>query len=361
MKKCIYCQKTDAETTFSTGEGEHLFPQLLGRFNLYFGDDTVCVLCNKEIGRLLENPFKEGSLAGVHSAVYGINDASSVRVTKDRVSWTITSDTGKLGVFNGVFPFMNVSSTTFLPRPIIILDHNESKIKYILFADKYELFAANLDGKEFIERKEHLAKLKERFKNLDISLFGNTSNGWTIERIINLLKKYGLTYNKASEEKFEDAERGTKWYVNYTEKGDAQTLRVPAKIAFNYFTFCALKAGMPTVIHHRNFDYIRRFVRYGELPPQEFKPQFSYDSGTNDKQGLHFVSFQEEGGYIVSLVSLFGRFNYRVVLAKYPLAVDPANFGCATALDPFTGDIITSLYPTPQIIVGKKDYGLFCR
>ena len=357
MKICIYCKQTEKETDFPTKEGEHIISQFLGRFDLYFGDDDVCQECNNEFSKA-ETIFKEGSLAGIHSAVYGIDDTkSSIRVRKDRVSWTISSDTGELGVFKDVFPFVKLIASHAYPKSIIILDHKDSKIKYILFIEKYALYAEKQDTKNFQKRKKVIEKLKQKFGKLDIMLFGDPKKGWTIEKVIALLKDYDLSYNKKSEESVEDTNRGTEWTVNYTENGNAESLKTPAKIAFNYFAFCAKKANMINILQNSNFDYMRKYIRYGELPPIIYKPMFRYNSNQKDNRGFHVVTFQKENNFITSFISLFGRFDYKVVLGKYPFRIQINNFGCKTTFDPFSKKIIT----TPRLILGRKDYGLSCR
>ncbi|NQV00143.1 MAG: hypothetical protein HQ538_05355 [Parcubacteria group bacterium] len=234
-------------------------------------------------------------------------------------------------------------------------------MKYILFVEKYALFVQKPETQNFQKRKESIKKLKQKFGKLDISLFGNDKEGWTIERIIKLLKDYGLSYNKKSEENFEDKERGTKWFIDYVENGDAETLRTPVKIAFNYFAFCAKKDNMLNILLSPNFDYIRRYIRYKELPSTNYKPVFNYNKNPKDKRGIHIISFQKEGNFITSFVNLFNRFNYRIVLGEYPFNIESDNFGCATAFNPFSGKITTSIYSSPQPKIGKPEYGLFCR
>ena len=78
MECCIYCQKDKKETIFSRKgqKGEHVIPQFLGSFNLYFGNHVVCRTCNNQMGES-EKIFKEGSIAGLHSAIYSIDSARS--------------------------------------------------------------------------------------------------------------------------------------------------------------------------------------------------------------------------------------------------------------------------------------------
>lgn len=361
MKICIYCKKCEKETIFSTKRGDEVIPQFLGKFAWFFGPDVVCKDCNNKLSKT-ENLFKEGSLAGIHSAVYGVdNESASIRVRKDRVNWTISSDMGRIGMFKNVFPFVKLTDNNACPKSIVILDHKDSKIKYILFVEKYSLFARNQKTKNFQDRKKAIEKLRERFKKLDIKLFGDTKKGWTIERITKLLKTYGLDYKEKSQENFEDADRGIKWNIDYVEDFDAETLKTPVKIAFNYFAFCAKKDGIISILLNSVFDHVRNYLNTGKLLPIDYKPSFTFNSRTKDKRGFHIISFQKEGNFITGLVSLFGRFNYKIVLAEYPFKIQSKNFGCATAFDPFSEKIITSLYSSPLPNIGKPDYGLFCR
>lgn len=358
---CIYCKKQKGDTEFSLKRGDEIIPRFLGRFGWSFGNDVVCKQCNNKLSKA-ETIFKEGSIAGIHSAVYGIdNKRASIRVRKERINWTVSSRNGEIGVFKDIFPFVKLPDSNTRPRSIVILDHRDSKIKHILFVEKYASFAERQKTKNFQRRKESIGKFRQRFGKLDISLFGDTKKGWTIEKIIKLLKDYDLNYNKRIEEGFEDKKRGTKWFIDYNENGDAETLRTPAKIAFNYFAFCAKKDNMLDILLGPNFDYIRRYVRHKELPPVDYKPIFNYDKNPKDKRGIHIVSFQREKNFITSFVSLFNRFNYRIVLGKYPFNTESGNFGCATAFNPFSREIMTSIYSSPYPKIGKPEYGLFCR
>ena len=42
-----------------------------------------------------------------------------------------------------------------------------------------------------------------------------------------------------------------------------------------------------------NFDYIRRYVRYKELPPVDYKPIFNYDKNPKDKEEYILFLFRE--------------------------------------------------------------------
>lgn len=363
MKICIYCKKTEEGTEFASkkGKGEHVIPQFLGRFDLYFGDDVVCKACNNKLSKT-EGIYKEGSLAGIHSAIYGIdeNKKSSIRIRKNRVSWKFISIGGKLGLFKDMFPFIQFTESKIKPRSVIMLDHKKSKMMHILFIEKYAKYAEK-KNKEFTKRKEAIDKFKSPYKKINISLYGNEEEGWTLEKIVNLLNTYGLTYNKKSEERFEDKDRGTGWKMEYFENGDKKTLRTPAKIAFNYFTFCAKEAGMIDIVQNPVFDPIRQYISDGKLPSEEYKPAFNYDGQNKDAEGRHIVTFQKEGDYITSFIKLFGIFSYKIILGKYPFKIQSNNFGCGTGFNPFSKEIINSMYSTPQPIIGKAKYGLFCR
>lgn len=361
MKWCIYCKKTEYETIFSPKKGDHIIPKLLGEFDLYFGDDTVCQSCNNKISKS-EGIFKEGSLAGVHSAVYGIDEKkhSSIKLLKDRINWDISSEDGEIGVFKDTFPLVDLAAGQLRPKSIIILDHEQSKTKHILFAEKYHEYAEKKNS-EFISRQKKIREFKEKFGKLDISLFGDTKCGWTIEKMIALLNAYGLSYNEKISEMFTDKDRGKKITVKFTENGDEKTLKTPAKIAFNYFAFCARVDGMINILKHENFDAIRNYVLLGILPAPIYKPSFNYDNDPENKNGYHILTFQKEGEFITSHVSLFGRFNYKITLGRYPFSIQTDNFGCATAFDPFSKQIIHTIYSTPQPAIGRKRYGLFCR
>ncbi len=117
---------------------------------------------------------------------------------------------------------------------------------------------------------------------------------------------------------------------------------------------------MEDVLFDAVFDDMRDYIRYGDLPAQKYRPDFYIDTSLEQKN-MHIITFQEENGFITCNVRLFNSFYYKYILGKYPFSIDSRNFGCATAFNPFSREIITTLYSSPSPIIGKPKYGLFCR
>jgi len=362
MKTCIYCKKNERETDFSTKRGDEVIPQFLGRFNWFFGSDTICKTCNNKLSKA-ENIFKEGSIAGIHSSLYNFNNKqSSIRIRKERIKHKASVNGKEIDFFNGVpIPVLLDKNTAHL-KPIIIIDHKNSKTRYILFAEKYNMFAKKQEGKEFKKRKKDILKLRERFGKLDIRLLADYKEKWPVKRLSDLLACYGINYREHNRTGFEDTKKNIKIKidVNYTENGDSETLKTPVKIAFNYFAFCAKKDDYGHTLLSDNFNHIRNYLILSKLPPDKYKPIFAYNDKTIDKKGWHIVSFWEENGFIIGYVSLFSRFNYKVILGKYPFTIRPIKFGCITAFDPFSREIITNTSST-ILKINKPGCGLFCR
>lgn len=365
MKICIYCKKSENETAFSNKKGEHVISECLGSFPLYFGGEVVCKICNSEFSKL-ESVFKEDSIEGMHSAIWGIRDTYTIRMRKDRLNWTVTSQDGELGIFAEDFLFASPKEQKLYPKRIIILSLKQKKdnnMIYILFVEKFAELAKK-NNQEFRKRKEWIKSLGE----LNIKLFGDKD--WPIERMRYVLKQYDTKYNERSREYFGDKVRGQQWRVDYNMKVDDILFRVPAKIAFNYFAYCAIKQNMDDILFKPEFDKIRNYVRFGlhcgtQRPISIVNKSILCDEKNSNKKRIgHILTFHKKGNYIVSEVTLFNFFTYRIILGQYPFKIQSyrdTNFGCATFFDPFSGYISNKLYGSPHVIVGKPDYGLFCR
>jgi len=367
MKTCIYCKRFEPEILFSPGKGEHVIPQFLGEFELYFGDDIVCPECNNYFSKL-ESIFKEDSLEGVYSAIWGLRETLTIRILKDRLNWTIVTDGGQLGVFENIFPFAHPAKQNIDPKPIIIIHPKEriSNVIDILFVEKF----ADLARKQnaiFRKKKDWIKSLKKNGK-LDITIFGNRD--WNLEKIKELLQKYDIEYTESYKtEYFEDETRGTRWSFEFNAKRDDKILRLIAKIAFNYFSYCARESHVAEILYSQNFDKLRGYIRDGTNIKNEQIVQIGDISILDNENDLkkktiqHVLTFKQENETIISELNLFGLFTYRVAIGKYPfrLMTDNLRFGCATVFDPFSKRVINTIYSTPVPIIGKPKYGLFCK
>jgi hypothetical protein len=101
--------------------------------------------------------------------------------------------------------------------------------------------------------------------------------------------------------------------------------RCMAKYAFNYLAFvCDLTFCNHTFVLERDFDLVRRFIRYGEMPSYpvvvaNFGPILRDDSPTRRQTGGHLLTldWSASGLDLVGQVSVFNSITYVVSLARH--------------------------------------------
>lgn len=114
-------------------------------------------------------------------------------------------------------------------------------------------------------------------------------------------------------------------------------MRVVAKVAFNYFAFCAIQSGFYDILYEDEFRPVREFILLdsGKVPVvatrysvamkgQEYRPHIPF----------HFIRVSERRGRIVAELAFFGHLKYVVDLAPYPFrTVSPSSFGFGHQFD----------------------------
>lgn len=354
--RCIYCTKSPPEVTFK--DREHVIPKFLGRFtpdNLYFQGHTVCDECNSELSKL-ETVFAEDSKEGILAVMYGIRKATTIR-RGNRLKISISANCD-LGVFKNIFPFvLPQNQEALIPKPMVLMKDKKGVYQVILME---EITKINEGTKKFQKKKEWIGRLNKK----GIMVFGNKE--FPPERITSIMKKFDVDVKK-SKPKY--LEKNSPLYVHFQGKIDDTILRLPAKIAFNYFAYCANQSEMNDILFNKEFDNIRNYIRHGqyngERPVDLTRKSILYDERNSKKVRLvHLLSFTEKGNRIVSKISLFGYITYEIILGNYPFRVshNRKKFGCGTCFNPFSGEIMKlSSSSIPYFLVTPDRYELFCR
>lgn len=356
--KCIYCEKSPPVVTFNNRE--HVIPQFLGRFtpeNLYFQGNIVCDKCNAEFSSL-ETVFAEDSLEGLIAIIYAIREVTTIRSRGDRLKY---STSGCLQEFENIFPFVSPEGQTVYPKPMVRMKNKDGTYQVILIE---EIAKMNENTKEFQEKKKWMKTLSQK----GIMFWGNRE--FPPKKIASIMKKFDVDI---------DLEKSKLKHINLAEsienqikihfegKIDNTLLRVPAKIAFNYFAYCAKQSNMRDSLFDKEFDNIRNYIKYGTYNEQRpiipTNESILYDEKDSKKVRLvHLVCFIQENNQIIGKVSLLGRFTYKVILGNNPFKVsfDRRRFGCGTCFNPFSGEIM-KLSSIPYFLITSDKYGLFCR
>lgn len=341
---CIYCSKGEGETIF--GHREHVVPQLLGTFQ---GNPTligwVCNYCNSTVFSELEVKFKEDTEEGIACQMMNFNGSSEIRIRNKNSKFSFDLGAGDT-FFNDAFPFLtNINDEgwkiTFVPQIKVKGYCKEGFI--ILRIDDVQALPRN--GKKFRKIKNILANATSK----DVSIFTHGEDDTKrvdLDAAINLVRELGIDYKPGTEKQMPfvgDGSDKVKAQISVGVTVGADTGRVLAKIAFNYFAYCAITSSQESFLYHESFARIKSYILGNlELPIKEIiieKPSYSpmtFDEATKGGRLVgHMITLSIEKGNLISQVTFGGRSVYKILLGKLPEELDRADFGNGHYFDPF--------------------------
>jgi len=347
MKVCIYCGKD--ENIVSFGSREHVIPELLGSFNnnlTLIG--LVCNHCNSSVFNPLETIFKEDTHEGIHCQMWNYLNSSEIRVRNGNLKLSV--DLGlEEELFNQTFPFLTIrdNKPLILFVPQIRIGGYGKDGYIILLIDKVKKLPR--DGKKFLKIKNILRNAKSN----DVSIFTHGEEDperRDFKEAVSLVKELGIDYKPGTEKSLpfvgdgSDQKRAT---VSADLTIDSKSARVIAKIAFNYFAYCAKSSEKTEILYHPNFSQIKSYILGQiELPINKIiveKPTTNPILFEEKSQKIrllgHIVTFENENGYLIARVSFIGQFVYKVLLGKMPDEINKPGFGNGHAFDPFRKEI----------------------
>ncbi len=336
--KCIYCL---GDLAFNK---EHVIPQFLGTFTpinptLKAKDKLVCQNCNSKIFSALETEFKEDSCEGVRSQMLNFDKCNSVRVRGKNVKMECLSGLGDK-FFNEVFPFLEIQNGNFLVK-------FKPQIKIRNYADGYQIFLyeAIKDIKRNSRDFKDLSARFSKVKPSDIALFGGADSpddNRQLHDMISFLKECGVNYQERERKYAPMYNMGDRFEVAMECLISPAICRFVAKVAFNYFAFCALVDLRTEILFELSFDKIKRFVlgdatvTREEVVVQVSDDPITYHEKESGKRIIgHLVVLFEENGNIYSKVTFWGNKVYKVLLGKLPSGLQSQNFGCGHMFYPF--------------------------
>lgn len=341
MPRCVYCLEDETQTSFN--KREHIIPSSMGRFtplNPTIKGDVVCDVCNGTIFSPLETNFIEDTYEGVMSKMLNLDGSGSVRIRGKNFKIEQVSGLGE-DFLDEMFYFLKWENNRIvadLKRQIKLRNYDGGFQVFLPEAMKQ----IKKDSSKFNKVKDNLKKLKRE----DIKIFAESPEA--IKEIVELLKEFGVNYKeKESKGKLLSPNDKFELKQEYTCKIDKNIARVFAKIAFNYFSYCAMQDNMKTVLYKTEFDEIRQFVHTGSnvshkkiIPSFHEEPILLKERLENKRLIAHMISFLQEDGNIVARMTFFGLPQiYKIILGKIPLELNKNNFGCGHAFSPFTRGI----------------------
>ncbi len=362
MAQCIYCLKNDAETTFNSRE--HVIPKNLGRFDSSptISGNIVCDSCNSKFG-VLETIFTEDTYEGVYGQRLSVMGRGSVTARNNLHKIDRTSGFGE-GFFTEMFPFLEFKDGKVVP---VMKDQIKFKLKkgagYRIFFPE-ALKAVPRGTKRFRKLVADLRKLNQK----DISIFVETKE--KLKDAIKLLHSYGIKY-KEKKSHHKQFKPGDKIFIeeHYENTITIDMARILAKIAFNYFAYCAIQDGREDILFSPNFERTRTFIYNGTganvkdiVPSISEDPILKEEIDEGKRLLAHFVNFLPDNSRVVIRMTFYGLPTvYKIDLGDLPQELNTNNFGCGHAFNPFTHKIINLTQAQPKTLTKesiKLSFGL---
>ncbi|MEX0909751.1 MAG: hypothetical protein WDZ75_00475 [Candidatus Paceibacterota bacterium] len=314
----------------------------------------------------LETVFTEDTYEGIYGQRLNVMGRGSVTARNNLHKIDRTSGFGG-GFFTEMFPFLEFQNGRVVP---VMKDQIKLKLKdgagYRIFFPE-ALQAIPRGTKKFSKLAEDLKKLEQK----DISIFVETKE--KLQEVIKLLHSYGVKY-KEKKSHYKQFKPGDKILVeeNYENKITVDMVRVLAKIAFNYFAYCAIQDEQENVLFFSNFERIRTFIHSGTgattkdiIPSISEDPILKEEIDEGKRLIAHFINFLPDNGRVVVRMTFYGLpVVYKVDLGDIPDVLNTNNFGCGHAFNPFKGEILNlSQIPVtdPEDDRLRLSFGLFKR
>ncbi len=367
MSRCIYCLKDDTQTLFT--KREHVIPASLGSFvplnpTIIATDGLVCSNCNEKIFGPLETNFIEDSLEGVYAQRLNLQGRNSVIMRDKNFKIERLAELGDK-FFDQMFFFLEMKDGKVVP-----VMKDQIKLKRFQGGSRVFLPEALREIKKDSSVFKKISADMQKLDRKDMAVFAETIE--KKDKIVALLHEFGVPY-KEKESKERKFEKGEKFMLekDYTCTINHDIGRVLAKIAFNYFAYCALQDKQTEILYSSHFDSIRNFAYADKgvlrqiIPSISEEPILYEEKIRNQRLHAHLINFLPENGSIVVRMTFFGRpAIYKVVLGTLPPELNHDHFGCGHAFDPFSHQIVqlSQQLPLPktedQI---KASFGLFKR
>lgn len=341
---CIYCKKSNLEVSFLGRE--HVIPQLMGVFdNNPTLKKSVCDICNSKVFSPLEIKFKEDTEEGIRLQMLNLSDSSQVRIKAENVTRTITKGL-KEKMFDEMFPFLNLQDGVFkvVLIPQIKIKHYGPNGYVVLLHEKVKDMDRN--SQKFLSLKKLLGRADAK----SVSIFvGHNGDGGDeeLDKAKLFVKDLGIKYTENKRVSVDNEEiKGTYYETEMECRVDNEVGRVVAKIAFNYFAYCAIEDRNKNVLLHPNFNKIRDYITGTvDFPIKEIIPSIQvepiiYDEKISNTRLLgHMITFHQENNLLISEVSFLGGKIYRVILGEIPDEIKNKGCGCGHIFDPINHKI----------------------
>jgi hypothetical protein len=299
LYECIYCRRSRASQTFTR---EHVLSRAFGTFtDAPVLHHSVCRDCNQFFGDYLETRVARGAFEGMLRYQRGTKTPGHETLKLRFVEFALPEGSAWAGVRlklawrEGRLVVDLISQAAFF---------DQSSGRWVHFSDT-EIEAGALPKNPTLETRK-------------ARIFARSAEDQ--ERLLALLARQRITFSKlddfsAPHGLFD----GSDIAVEVTFTINKGIRRCMAKYALNYLAFvCGSAFALGS-----DFDVIRNFVRYGDMPDydlviEQFDPILRDDSPQRRQTSGHLltVSWAASGVDLVGQVSLFNSVTYAVSLAR---------------------------------------------
>jgi hypothetical protein len=299
VHECIYCRRSLAEQEFTR---EHVLSRAFGTFfDAPVLQSTVCGACNQFFGDHLETRVARGAFEGLLRYQHGGKTPDRETLPLRYVDFTLPRGSTWAGVRLNL-TWRDGKLVVDLISQVALFDRETSQ--WVHFSD-VEIEAGKVSHMKTVDTS-------------NARIYGRSTED--CDRLLALLARHGIGFGRLDDmNPPEGLFKGGDIEVDVTFTINKGIRRCMAKYSFNFLT---LVCGVAFVLE-RDFDTIRRFIRYGETPEydlvrERLGPILQDDSATRRQNSDHLltVDWAASGVDLVGQVSLFNSVTYTVSLAR---------------------------------------------
>ncbi len=299
MHECIYCRRSLAAQEFTR---EHVLSCAFGTFSdAPVIHNMVCASCNQFFGDHLETRVARGAFEGLLRYQHGTKAPDRETLRLRYVEFTLPEGSTWAGV-RLTLAWRDGKLVVDLISQVALFDRATSR--WVHFSDA-EIEAGAVSKMTKVDTK-------------NARIYGRSTEDRN--RLLALLARHGISFGRLDDmDAPEGLFQGGDIEVEVTFTITKGIRRCMAKYAFNFLAFVC---GVAFVLE-RDFDRIRRFIRYGETPEydlvrERMGPILQDDSATRRQTSGHLltVNWAASGVDLVGQVSLFNYATYAVSLSR---------------------------------------------
>jgi hypothetical protein len=300
VSECIYCQRQLPLADFTR---EHVLSRAFGRFiDAPVLHNSVCRECNQFFGDELENRVARGAFEGMLRYRRGATLPHAEKLRLRYVEFAIPEGSDWSGVR-------------------LNLAWRDGRLVVDLITQVALFDRAKSQGVHLTEREIEAGVLSQTatLETNAVRIYSRSLEDR--DGILRLFERKGITFGKLDHMNPPSGMfDGSDISVEVTFTINKGIRRCMAKYSFNFLAFVC---GAAFVLH-KDFDVIRRFIRYGDTPvfplvAETFKPILQDDSTARRQTSGHLLTLNwaASGVDLVGQVSLFNSITYSISLARH--------------------------------------------